>query len=369
MCRVEDLACSDESAPGAGASLLRQHAGDSFVVETKIDTAPGRRALNRRWRPEPHSPLPGCQSVPNPRKGHPMNTFSNSGAGTNPARGSHAVTGKQAHPGRVYDYLLGGKDNYAVDREAAEAMITQIPTAPMMAKANRAFLFRAVSHLVGDLGITELLDIGSGIPTMFNVHEVAQTIAPSARVVYVDKDPVVAAHSRALLASHPQGRTAFITADATEPAAILADPVLPATLDLSRPVALMLISVLMYFDDTTVTNILSTLVAALPAGSYLTISHPTADFDPTGVGEAVAGARRAGLTYIPRTRTQVDALFAGLDPCEPGVVPMLSWRPERQPPRLSARGQVTSIGPTHLDPRSVYYWVGMARVPPNTATH
>jgi O-methyltransferase involved in polyketide biosynthesis len=256
----------------------------------------------------------------------------------------------QAHPARVYNYFLGGKDNFAADREVAEAMTAQMPTAPAMALANRAFLHRAVRYLVAERGVRQFLDVGSGIPTMCNVHEVAQAIDPSCRVVYVDRDEVVAAHSRALLISAPAGRTAFITADATDPDRILDDPALDATLDLTRPVALMLISFLMYFDDQVAHRIIATLVDALPSGSYLTVSHPTADFDAPASREAAAAGQAASLTYLPRSRAQVEELFTGLELSDPGVVPMLSWHPDP-----------TDIPGT--DETAVYYWVGMGRKP------
>jgi O-methyltransferase involved in polyketide biosynthesis len=259
------------------------------------------------------------------------------------------VDADKAHPARVYDFLLGGKDNFAADRAVGQAMVVQVPGAAVMARANRAFLHRAVRHLVADRGVTQFLDVGSGIPTAPNVHEVAQSIDPTCRVVYADRDEVVAAHSRALLISSPQGRTAFVTADATEPGRILADPALTDTLDLSRPVALMLISFLMYFEDDVAHRIIATLLDALPAGSFLTISHPTADFDEESSREAAAAGRTGDLTYLPRSRAEVEALFTGLELVEPGVVPMLSWKPD-----ADLTGQ---------DPHSVFYWVGMARKP------
>jgi O-methyltransferase involved in polyketide biosynthesis len=265
-------------------------------------------------------------------------------------RASPEIDISRPHPARVYDYLLGGKDNFAVDRCAADAMTMQLPSLPTMTRANRQFLCRAVRYLVGELGMRQFLDIGSGIPTACNVHQVAQDTASGTRVVYVDKDPAVAAHSRALLSGAREGSTAFVLADATDPAAVLADPALTATLDLTRPVALMLVSVLMYFDDPTARTIVDALLDALPAGSCLTISHPTADFAPDVAGRAVDAARQGGLTYLPRSEAEVRGLLAGLRLVEPGVVPMLAWRPE--PTR----------GP-HVDERSVYYWAAMARKP------
>jgi hypothetical protein len=253
----------------------------------------------------------------------------------------------RAHPARVYDYLLGGKDNFAVDRDAADAMIARLPALPAMTRANRRFLVRAVRHLVLDRGVRHFLDIGSGIPTASNVHEVAQAAEGRARVVYVDNDPVVAAHSRALLTGAVADRTEFVRADATDPAAVLAAPAVAALLDRSEPVALMIVSLLMYFPDDTAHHVVDTLLAALPPGSFLTLSHPTADFDPVVVEQAVAAARQGGLTYVPRTRTGVEAFFAGMEPVEPGVVPLLSWRPDE--------------GDAPPDPHAVYYWAGMAR--------
>ena len=255
----------------------------------------------------------------------------------------------RAHPARVYDYLLGGKDNFAADREAADAMTLRLPGLPTMTRANRAFLRRAVHHLVADVGIRQFLDIGSGIPTACNVHEVAQAIDPGARVVYVDNDPTVAAHSRALLTDTPGFRTAFVVGDATDPEGLIAELESQRVLDLTRPVALMLVSVLMYFDDETVRHIVGTLLDALPAGSHLTISHPTADFDPEVVAGAVAAAQATGLTYIPRSDAQLAELLTGLELVEPGIVPLLAWRPDGD---LPVR-----------DERAVYYWAAMGRTP------
>lgn len=250
-----------------------------------------------------------------------------------------------AHPARVYDYWIGGKDNYAPDRELAEKMIAQVPAIPMMARANRDFLGRAVRYLVVDRGVRQFLDIGSGIPTASNVHQVAQAVDPSVRVVYADNDPIVLAHSRALLTSTPEGRTAFVAGDARSPQAILEKAT--ATLDLDRPIGLMLISLLMYFELDEAAAIVATLMDALPAGSTPTISHPTGDFDPDAATRANATAAGGGITYRTRSREQIAQLFDGLDMVAPGLVPMLSWRPDVE----------------HPNPRSVYYWVGMGVKP------
>jgi O-methyltransferase involved in polyketide biosynthesis len=251
-----------------------------------------------------------------------------------------------AHPARVYDYLIGGKDNYAADRALAEEMTAKLPDLPTMVRANRDFLLRAVRHLAVERGVTQFLDIGSGIPTPVNVHQVAQRADPSARVVYVDSDPMVLAHARALMVGTPQGRTAFVAGDVRDPAAILADPKVAETLDRERPIALLLVSVLMYFPDDVAYGIVRTLLDGLPSGSHLTISHPTIDFDPAGARAAEAGAG-GGIVYHNRTRAEVERFFDGLGLVEPGIVPMLEWRP----------------GIAHPRPRSVYYWVGMGRKP------
>lgn len=257
-----------------------------------------------------------------------------------------AVDATVAHPARVYDFLIGGKDHYAPDRALAEAMTARLPTLPAMLRANRDFLGRAVRHLVGARGVTQFLDVGSGIPTAANVHQVAQSVDPSARVVYVDNDPMVLAHARALMVGTPEGRTAFVMGDARDPRAILDDPVVFETLDRVQPVALMLVSVLMYFPDDVAYELVRVLLAALPPGSHLTISHPTVDFDPAGAGAAEAGGS-GGIAYHNRTRAEVERFFDGLDLVEPGIVPMLEWR----------------SGIRHPHPRSVYYWVGMGTTP------
>ncbi len=234
------------------------------------------------------------------------------------------------HTARVYDYWLGGKDNFTADRALGDALIKAMPATRFGARANRAFLGRAVRHLAGEAGIRQFLDIGTGIPTAGNTHEVAQAVAADSRVVYVDNDPIVMAHARALMASHPAGATAFIQADLREPAKILADPALRATLDLGEPVALMLIAVLHFLtDEENPQGIVSALLDALPSGSYLAITSLTADFlAPDRAAAAMTATQGSGITYVPRTEEQVAAFFAGLDLVAPGVVPVLAWRPD-----------------------------------------
>ncbi|MGH8775375.1 MAG: SAM-dependent methyltransferase [Jiangellaceae bacterium] len=253
-----------------------------------------------------------------------------------------------AHAARVYDYWLGGKDNFAADRALGDAMVQAIPTLKTMARANRDFLGRAVRYLATEEGIRQFLDIGTGIPTSGSVHEVAQAVAPESRVLYVDHDPLVLAHARALMTGTSQGRTEFIMADLREPEGILTDPTLAKTLDLDQPVALMLVAILMYFhDDENPHAWVSTLLDALPPGSYLAVAHPTGDFDPEATQAAVDAATRAGITLVPRSKAGVESFFAGLELIEPGVVPLLSWHPDD----------------TGADPRSVWYYGGVGRKP------
>ncbi|SDG47055.1 S-adenosyl methyltransferase [Sinosporangium album] len=257
-----------------------------------------------------------------------------------------------AHSARVYDYWLGGKDNFAADRALGDAMVQAIPTLPIMARANRAFLGRAVRYLTEQVGVRQFLDIGTGIPTGGNIHEVSQAIAPETRVLYVDHDPIVLAHARALMTSSPEGRTEFIMADLRTPEEILRHPTLRATLDLDRPVSLMLVAILMYFKDSDDPyGLVRTLVDALPSGSYLTITHPTADFAPEATGKAVEAATSAGITLVPRSKTEIERFFTGLEVVGPGVAPVLSWH----------SGE-SSASPAN-DPTSAWYYAGVARKP------
>jgi hypothetical protein len=235
-----------------------------------------------------------------------------------------------AHSARVYDYWLGGKDNFAADREVGDAIIAAIPSVPLLARDNRAFLGRAVRYLAREAGIRQFLDIGTGIPTAGNTHEVAQAVAPDSRIVYVDNDPIVLAHARALMTSDPAGATAFIQGDFREPGKILADPALRRTLDLDKPVALMLVAILHFLtDDENPQGIVSSLVDALPSGSYLIITNLTADFmDPDQAARATQAGQQGGITYVPRSQAEVAAFFDGLRLVDPGVVPMQAWRPD-----------------------------------------
>jgi hypothetical protein len=235
-----------------------------------------------------------------------------------------------AHPARRYDYWLGGKDNFAADRESAERIMAAHPGVRIGVLENRAFLGRSVRFLAADVGIRQFLDIGTGLPAANNVHEVAQGVAPQSRIVYVDNDPMVLTHARALLTSTPEGRTAYLDADLRDPARILAHPDLHAVLDLSQPVALLLVAVLHFLTDADKPHqVVETLMSALAPGSYLVLSHVTADF--------MTAEQRAGLgplskgdsaPFRPRTRAEIAQLAAGLELVEPGLVSVARWRAE-----------------------------------------
>lgn len=233
-----------------------------------------------------------------------------------------------AHSARVYDFYLGGKDHFPVDSETGRKAMQSWPAVRTAVRENRAFLGRAVRYLAGPAGITQFLDIGSGLPSAENVHEVAQAVAPRSRVVYVDNDQAVIAHARALLTSSPGGQTAYFQADLRDPEKILASPVVAGTLDLTRPVALMLVAVLHFLTDTDdPARVVATLLGALAPGSYLVASHVTPEHDPAGVGGLERTYRQAGIPAQARTAREFEALaFGGLDLVDPGVVLVSRWR-------------------------------------------
>jgi hypothetical protein len=233
------------------------------------------------------------------------------------------------HPARVYDYLLGGKDNFAADRAAAARGLEANPHSRIPPRENRAFLRRVVRYLAAEAGIRQFLDIGTGIPTSPNVHEVAQEVAPEARVVYVDNDPMVLAHARALLTGSPEGRTEYIAADLRDVDDLLTSPQLRATIDLDQPVGLLLIAIMHFVgDDDDPYGIAQRLLAALPSGSYLALSHLTGDFDAAAWEGVAAVYRRSGVTMQVRSRPDIERFFDGLDLIEPGVQVLPAWRPD-----------------------------------------
>lgn len=249
------------------------------------------------------------------------------------------------HPARMYDCYLGGKDNFAADREAVEKIEAAFPSIRTTARENRWFLARAVRYLAEEAGIRQFLDIGTGLPSAGNVHEVAQSVAPSSRVVYADNDPLVMAHARALLTSAPEGRTAYIHADLRDPEAILSHPVIREVLDFTQPVALMLVAVLQFIhDEDNPREIIRTLVDALPPGSYLVASQVSGEHDPEGTAAAVRTYRERGIPNQPRDSDEFARLaFTGLDLVPPGVVLVSEWRRDRPGP-LPTPAEVSFYG-------------------------
>ncbi|WP_073260584.1 SAM-dependent methyltransferase [Cryptosporangium aurantiacum] len=230
------------------------------------------------------------------------------------------------HPARVYDALLGGKDNFAADRQVADA-IRANPAGEIGPLANRDFLRRAVTYLSTEAGIDQFLDVGTGLPTAPNVHEVAQTINPAARVVYVDNDPIVLVHARALLVSAPEGLTSYVDADIRDPETILAHA--RETLDFSRPIGLLLLAIGHFLDDEDdAYGVAGRLVEALPSGSYLVMSHLTGEFQPEETKKTEAMYKAQGMKLRARSEEEFTRFFDGLALIEPGVTLTHRWRPD-----------------------------------------
>jgi len=248
------------------------------------------------------------------------------------------------HPARMYDYFLGGKDNYPVDQEAAERFIAAAPEVRVAVRANRAFLRRAVRYVVGEGGVRQILDIGTGLPTEPNVHQIAREIAPRTRVAYVDNDPIVGTHSMALL-DDDEG-ISVVLADLRDPRAILDHPDVRKVIDLDEPVALLLVAVLHFVrDDEDPAALMTTLLDALPAGSYLVLSHATVDFHEDGREDAVAIYKNASATMNPRTHAEILPFFGGLTLLPPGLVTVPTWHPDETPdPALPPIGFYGGVG-------------------------
>ena len=249
-----------------------------------------------------------------------------------------------AHIARVYDYWLGGKDNYVADRAAGDAALEAYPDLVSSVRANRAYLSRVVRYLAGQAGIRQFLDIGTGIPTANNTHEVAQQLAPESRVVYVDNDPIVLAHARALLSSNKAGATDYIDADLRDTGTILRQA--KRTLDFSAPVAVMLIAVLhLIGDDESPQAIVARLMDEVPSGSYLALSHVASDIEPEKMAEMRERLNRMVAqkgTY--RTHDEVMRFFDGLTPVEPGMVRIQQWRPRSETQANSAAAMWGGVG-------------------------
>ncbi|MGH3244180.1 MAG: SAM-dependent methyltransferase [Spirillospora sp.] len=251
------------------------------------------------------------------------------------------------HTARVWNYWLGGKDNYIVDRELGDQIQEVLPDIVASARADRGFLGRAVTHLAGDAGIRQFLDLGTGLPTAGNTHEIAQAIAPESRIVYVDNDPLVLRHAQALLTSTPEGATDYIQADAREPDAILEQAA--ATLDFTRPVAIMMLGILNFVvDDAQAREVVDKLLSAVPSGSFLAVAHPTGEVNGDAAQQAVDMSNQAGVAPMRlRGGTELERFFDGLELLEPGVVSCSLWRPP-----------ASDIGGA---PRPVYQFCGLGR--------
>jgi hypothetical protein len=240
-----------------------------------------------------------------------------------------------AHQARMYDYWLGGKDNFAADRKAAEEAIAAFPHFAHLARQNRAFLRRVVHYLAGEAGVRQFLDIGTGIPTKGNTHQVAQEVAPECRVVYVDYDPVVLSYARALLAAGPGRAVDYIDADLRDTGVILEKAA--RTLDLTKPVAVTMLAILHAIgDDDDPYGIVGQIMNAMPSGSYLAISHLASDIEPERMDEARDRVNRIShQQYTHRSQAGVVRFFDGLEMVKPGVVELRHWRPAVESDRVT----------------------------------
>jgi O-methyltransferase involved in polyketide biosynthesis len=233
------------------------------------------------------------------------------------------------HSARIYDYLLGGKDNFPADRQAAAEITKDWVNLPTSMRANRRFMSRVTRHLAAEQGIRQFLDIGAGLPTSPNLHEVAQGVAPESRIVYVDRDPIVLAHARALLTSTPEGRTAYVDADLRDPASILDSPQVRDTLDLEQPIALSLFAILQFVTEEQEAHaIVDRLIRPLASGSVLALSTVTADSAPEEVNRGVAAYEARGIPERVRDKAEVESFFDGLELVAPGVVLVSHWHPD-----------------------------------------
>ncbi|MFI5685485.1 SAM-dependent methyltransferase [Streptomyces sp. NPDC051636] len=231
------------------------------------------------------------------------------------------------HSARIWNYWLGGKDNYPVDEEAGDAYTAVFPGIVTIARSSRAFLHRTIAYLVSEAGIRQFLDVGTGLPTAENTHEVAQRLAPEARIVYVDNDPMILAHARALLFSSHEGATAYIDADVADPDRILAAAA--ETLDFGRPTALILSNILGHVADyDQARSIVTRLMDALPSGSYLSINDGSRGIDPVFEQAQDAYNNSGAVPYILRSIEEIATFFDGLELIEPGVVSVTQWRSE-----------------------------------------
>ena len=249
-------------------------------------------------------------------------------------------------PARMWNYWVGGKDHFAADREAADRILAAMPSLPAIARSVRHFLIDIVHSLTVDYGIRQFLDIGTGLPTADNTHDVAQRAVPESRIVYADYDPVVLAHARALLTSSPEGRTDYIQADLRDTDAIL--KAASRTLDFSKPVAILLLAVLHFIpDEDDPYGIVKKLMDAVPSGSFLVICHAPSDRHPEEIAEMTRRYNESGAEQMrPRSQDEIMRFFDGLEMIEPGLAPLSAWLP-----------------PGHADPSSGKAVAGVARKP------
>ncbi|MET8024685.1 SAM-dependent methyltransferase [Streptomyces avermitilis] len=252
------------------------------------------------------------------------------GGGAQPLK----IDTSKPHPARMYDYFLGGKDNYEVDRQAAEQFIKVAPEVRAGVRANRRFMHRAVRHVVAEGGVRQILDVGTGLPTEPNVHQIARAIAPETRVVYVDNDPIVSTHSMALMDDATD--TSVILADLRDPRALLDHPDVRKAIDFDQPVALLLVAVVHFVSDSEDPGgIVATLRDALPTGSYLVLSHATGDIHEDRREDAASVYKAATASLNLRPHARVLDFFGDFTLVEPGLVPVPDWRPD-EPPKHNA---------------------------------
>jgi len=296
---------------------------------------------------------PGQQAAPAGVAGAPAGGEVRSGRGTARAvrrspgvrgRTLHATIGPgTAHRARVHDYWLGGRDNFAADREAGDLAAAGFPGLVEEVRSGRAFLARAVRFLAAEAGVTQFLDVGAGLPTAGSTHEVAQSVAPEAMVVYLDNDPVVFAHGRALLASGPHGNTSFLHADLRDPGMIVTGAA--RMLDLAQPVAVVLTSVLQFIpDEADPYQLVATVLDAMPPGSYLVASHPGRDLGATAEASLAGGSGLVDAPVTVRTHGEVSRFFTGLRMLAPGLVTLPAWRPD-VPSAATAPGVTATADP------------------------
>ena len=282
------------------------------------------------------------------------------GSVTEQRRVASEIDTSRPNPARMYDYYLGGKDNFPADRRAAQQILEIVPEVPALAEEGRLFLRRAVRYLAGEAGVRQFIDIGAGLPTQGNTHEIAKQVAPDARVVYVDNDPVVVTHGRALLASDS---TVMVEGDLREPDAILSHPLLRGTIDFDQPVAVLLLSILHFIrDEEDPSGIVARLRDAVVPGSFLALSHASADIWPELAERVARVYARSTAPLVTRSHGAIKALFAGFELVPPGLVRAGEWRPELEPP--------PPLDPDDPDPAALAGrteifsgWAGVARKP------